>query len=162
MTISVNHSLYKGNGKIELREPKSENSRRQVAMTPRLVNYLREYRAERESLYLIIGSVLSLDDFVFGDEADQPIDPSTLSHVFSRIVKMPGLDVPFHDLKHSCATLMLGAGIHPKVVREMLGHSSIQITLDTYSHTVPGMQKSAAERIGSLLPSGVVISVGKR
>ena len=85
-------------------------------MTTHLANYLREYRAERESLYLIIGRVLSLDDFVFGDDAGQPIDPSTLSHVFSRIVKKAGLDVRFHDLRHSCATLMLGTGIHPKVV----------------------------------------------
>ncbi|MFC1860067.1 tyrosine-type recombinase/integrase [Chloroflexota bacterium] len=156
MTISVNHSLYKGNGKVELMEPKSENSRRQVAMTPQLANYLREYRAERESLYLIIGRVLSLDDFVFGDDAGQPIDPSVLSHNFGRIVKKAGLDVRFHDLRHSCATLMLGAGVHPKIVQEMLGHSSIQITLDTYSHTVPGMQKAAAEQLGALLPSGVV------
>ena len=156
MTISVNHSLYKDNGKIELWEPKSENSRRQVAMTPHLANYIREYRAERESLYLIIGRTLSPDDFVFSDDIGQPIDPSVLSHNFGRIVKKAGLDVRFHDLRHSCATLMLGAGVHPKIVQDMLGHSSIQITLDTYSHTVPGMQKAAAEQLGALLPSGVV------
>ena len=161
MTISVNHSLYKGNGKIELREPKSENSRRQVAMTPQLANYLNEYRAERELRYCMMGRILSLDDFVFGDPAGQPIDPSVLSHNFGRIVKKAGLCVRFHDLRHSCATLMLGAGVHPKIVQEMLGHSSIQITLDTYSHTVPGMQRAAAEQLGSLLPSGVV-SGGKR
>ena len=104
----------------------------------------------------MIGKVLSLDDFVFGDEAGQPIDPSLVSHNFGRIVKKAGLDVRFHDLCHSCATLMLGAGVHPKIVQEMLGHSSIQITLDTYSHTVPGMQKATAEQLGALLPSGVL------
>ena len=130
-------------------------------MTPSLADYLREYRADRESLYLMNGRLLSPNDLVFADEAGQPIDPSVLSHGFGRIVKMAGLDVRFHDLRHSCATLMLGAGIHPKVVQEMLGHSSIQITLDTYSHTVPGMQAAAAERLGSLLPAGVV-SGGKR
>ena len=56
---------------------------------------------------------------------------------------------------------MRGAGVHPKIVQEMLGHSSIQITLDTYSHTVPGMQKAAVEHLGSLLPPGF-ISGGKR
>ena len=161
MAISVNYSLYKGNGKVELREPKSQNSRRQVSMTPSLVDFLREYRAEREMLYLGMSRLLSPDNLVFGDEAGQPIDPSTLSHNFGRIVKMAGLDVRFHDLRHSCATLMLAAGVHPKIVQEMLGHSSIQITLDTYSHTVPGMQRAAAEQLGSLLPSGV-ISGGKR
>jgi len=51
---------------------------------------------------------------------------------------------------------MLGAGVHPKIVQEMLGHSSIHITLDTYSHTVPGMQKAAAEHLVSLLPPGFI------
>ena len=107
------------------------------------------------------GRLLSPNDLVFADEAGQPIDPSVLSHGFGRIVKMAGLDVRFYDLRHSCATLMLGAGIHPEVVQEMLGHSSIQITVDIYGHTVPGMQVAVAERLGSLLPTGVV-SGGKR
>lgn len=160
MTISVNYCLYKANGKVELREPKTESSRRQVSMTPPLARYLGEYKAERESLYLRMGRILSPDDFVFGDDAGQPLDPSSLSHAFGRIVKKARLEARFHDLRHSCATLMLGAGIHPKVVQEMLGHSSIQITLDIYSHVVPGMQKAAVERLGSLLPAGVAVSVG--
>ncbi|MBA2326573.1 MAG: tyrosine-type recombinase/integrase [Actinobacteria bacterium] len=53
----------------------------------------------------------------------------------------------FHDLRHTCATLLLHAEVHPKVVQEMLGHSSIAITLDIYSHVVPGMQEEAARRM---------------
>lgn len=161
MTISVNHSLYKHAGKVELIEPKSESSRRQISMTPPLARYLAEYKAERESLYLRMGRILSPDDLVFGDDVGQPIDPSVLSHNFGRIVKMAGLNVRFHDLRHSCATLALSAGVHPKIVQEMLGHSSIQITLDVYSHVLPGLQKAAAEQLGSLLPEGV-ISENKR
>ncbi|TET98562.1 MAG: site-specific integrase [Anaerolineales bacterium] len=126
-----------------------------------VADFLREYRGEREMLYLGMGRLLTPDNLVFGDEAGQPIDPSTLSHNFGRIVKKVGLAVRFHDLRHSCATLMLAAGVHPKIVQEMLGHSSIQITLDTYSHTVPGMQRAAADQLGVLLPPGVV-SGGKR
>jgi integrase len=59
--------------------------------------------------------------------------------------------IRFHDLRHTHATLMLGAGVHPKVVQERLGHTSIQITLDTYSHVMPGMQADAAARIGTLV-----------
>lgn len=162
MTLSVNHCLYKAKDKVELREPKTKSSRRQIALTPPLARYLAEYKAERESLYLQMGLLLSPDDFLFGDDAGQPLDPSSLSHTFNRIVKKAGLEARFHDLRHSCATLMLGAGVHPKVVQEMLGHSSIQITLDIYSHVVPGMQKAAAERLGALLPAGVAISGGKR
>ena len=59
--------------------------------------------------------------------------------------------ITFHDLRHTHATLMLGAGVHPKVVQERLGHASIQITLDTYSHVMPGMQADAAAKVGALV-----------
>ncbi len=60
-------------------------------------------------------------------------------------MKLLGLSsVRFHDLRHTHATLMLKEGIHPKIVSERLGHSSINITLDTYSHVLPGMQETAA------------------
>ena len=130
---------------------------RKRRMTPKLALFLRGYKAEREWLMPV-----ALNDLVFANYDGKPLDPSTVTHNFGRIVKKAGLDVRVHDLRHSYATLRLTAGIHPKIVQEMLGHSSIQITLDTYSHTVPGMQKAAAEQLGSLLPSGVVISGGKR
>ncbi len=59
--------------------------------------------------------------------------------------------VRFHDLRHSCASLLLAEGVHPKVVQEMLGHSTISVTMDTYSHTLPSMGAEAAERLDALL-----------
>ncbi len=59
--------------------------------------------------------------------------------------------IRFHDLRHTCATLLLQAEVHPKVVQEMLGHSSIAITLDIYSHVVPSMQDEAAQRLGVMV-----------
>ncbi len=67
---------------------------------------------------------------------------------------MRAVEVPvirFHDLRHTCATLLLQAEVHPKVVQEMLGHSSIAITLDIYSHVVPSMQDEAAQRLGVMV-----------
>ena len=157
----MNQTLYKGNDWVEYKEPKTRYSRRRVSLPPKLGLYLKQYREERQVLYRQLGTELCLDDLVFANVDGKPIDPSILSHNFGRIIKKAGLCVRFHDLRHSCLTLMLGAGVHPKIVQEMLGHSSIQITLDTYSHTVPGMQKAAAEQLGSLLLSGVV-SGGKR
>jgi len=60
-------------------------------------------------------------------------------------------DIRFHDLRHTCATLLLTKGVHPKIVSEMLGHSSVSITLDTYSHVLPGMQEVAATAMGEAL-----------
>ena len=59
--------------------------------------------------------------------------------------------IRFHDLRHTCASLLLKAGVHPKVVQEMLGHASISITLDLYSHIAPGMQEEAAAQLGALV-----------
>ncbi|UCG54544.1 MAG: tyrosine-type recombinase/integrase [Dehalococcoidia bacterium] len=85
----------------------------------------------------------------------RPIDPSVLTHNFGRIVKRAGLNVRFHDLRHSYASLMLAAGVHPKVVSEALGHSAVAITLGIYSHVTPGLQEAAARQLDAVLPAGV-------
>ena len=83
--------------------------------------------------------------YVFSRVDGQPICPNTVSRAFARIVKQ--LDIPhvrLHDLRHTHATLMLKQGVHPKIVSERLGHASIAITLDIYSHVLPGLQEAAA------------------
>jgi integrase len=71
---------------------------------------------------------------------------------FKPLLKRAGLpNIRFHDLRHTSATLMLGQGIHPKVVQERLGHSQISVTLDVYSHVLPTMQRDASDRLGTLL-----------
>lgn len=156
LAISVSRTLYKGKGRIEFKEPKTSHSRRRVAMTPKLALYLREYKAERESLYLHLGAPLTLDDLVFTNaKHNGPIDPSVLTHTFGRIVLRAGLAIRFHDLRHSYASLMLAAGIHPKIVSEALGHSTVAITLDIYSHITPGLQEAAAKQLDTMLPVGV-------
>lgn len=124
-------------------------------MTPKLALSLRDYKAERESLSLQLGKLLSLDNLVFTSEESKPIDPSVLSHNFGRICKRARLNVRFHDLRHSYASLMLAAGIHPKIVSEALGHSTVAITLDIYSCVTPGLQEAAAKQLDSVLPVGV-------
>ena len=83
------------------------------------------------------------------------LHPQLVSQAFERSVGRAGVPViRFHDLRHTHATLMLGAGVHPKVVQERLGHASIQITLDTYSHVMPGMQAGAAAKLADLVFGG--------
>ena len=151
LSISVSRTLYKGRGRVEFKEPKTKYSRRRVAMTPKLALFLKGYKAEREWMSMPV----ALDDLVFGDVDGEPLDPSTVTHNFGRMVKRAGLNARFHDLRHTYATLMLTAGVHAKIVSEALGHSTVAITLDIYSHVTPGLQEAAAKQLDSLLPVGV-------
>jgi len=154
-SISVCQVLYKHQGVCEFKEPKTEHSKRRVGMTAKLVDYLREYKGERESLSLHLGQLLKPDDLVFSNADGQPIDPSVLSHNFARIAKRAGLKgVRFHDLRHTFASLTLLKGAKPKVISEALGHSSVAFTMDTYSHIIEGMQSEAMELLDQVLPPG--------
>ena len=82
---------------------------------------------------------------IFPGEKGQPMRPWTLTRKLERIMERAGLPhIRFHDLRHTCATLLLTCNVNPKIVSEMLGHSSIAITLDTYSHVLPNMRDQAA------------------
>jgi integrase len=155
-SISVSQVLYKRGGVCTFKEPKSDHSRRSVAMTPKLALFLRDYRAEREAFYKQQKRELGLDELVFASETGTAIDPCVLSHAFGRIVKKAGLErVRFHDLRHTFSSLMLLKNVSPRVVSEALGHSSVAFTLDTYSHLLQGMQKSAFDLLDEVLPAGV-------
>lgn len=93
-----------------------------------------------------------LDDTVFIDEVGGPLVPQRMTHRFRRLVRR--VDVPtirLHALRHTHATLLLGAGIPIKVVSERLGHATIALTLDTYAHVLPAMDREAAETFGAML-----------
>jgi len=91
-------------------------------------------------------------DLVFAHPNGSPLDPGTVTHTFTKVITKAGLPhMRFHDLRHTHATLMLKAGVHPKIVQERLGHGSIAITLDIYSHVVSGLQEVAAQRFEETL-----------
>jgi integrase len=95
----------------------------------------------------MLGKPLTNDDLVFSHIDGTPLLPDTITHVWIKLVRRTGLkNIRLHDARHSHASLMLKQGIHPKIVQERLGHSSIQVTLDTYSHVAPGLQEAAATR----------------
>ena len=152
--IYVAHTLHKlDDGSIIIKEPKTSRGRRHVDLPPSLAMLLRQYKVEREAEHTIMGKALTEDDFVFSHMDGTPLNPNTVSHTFTKMVARAGLPhLRLHDLRHIHATMLLKAGIHPRIVQERLGHSSIATTLDIYSHTVPGLQKAAAERLDALLP----------
>jgi integrase len=144
-------------GVYQFKEPKTQHSRRHVAMTPKLALFLREYRAERERLYQQLGKQFALDTLVFASVEDKPLDPGVLTHNFCRLCKRAGLEnVRFHDLRHTFASLMLLRGAKPKVISEALGHASVAFTMDTYSHIIEGMQEDAMALLDEVLPVGGV------
>ena len=125
-------------------------------MTPKLALFLREYRAERESLNWHLEKQLTLDDIVFGSLEGNPLyPPPMLSHEFGRIAKQAGLEnVRFHDLRHTFASLMFLRGAKPKVISEALGHASVAFTMEVYSHIIEEMQSDAMALLDEVLPAG--------
>ena len=113
-----------------IEQPKTQSSRRQVPISPASVDNLRVHPRRQ--------STIDPDRLDFATRTGKPYSPHTLSQRFSRMVRAAGLSVRFHDLRHTHASLLLAAGVHPKVVQERLGHSSIAMTLDVYSHLAPG------------------------
>ncbi len=146
--LYVSRSLHQlKNGEIIFRQPKSDRSRRMIALTPSTALVLREHKENHNSEKLLQGLPISDDDLVFSQPDRRPYRPDTITHAWIKLARKTGLrGIRLHDARHSHASLMLKQGVHPKIVQERLGHSSIQITLDTYSHVTPGLQEAAAKR----------------
>jgi integrase len=153
--LSVTETVYRLAGDYIVKEPKTPSSRRRIALPPSLVLVLRQHRAEQEAQQALLGKPLTDNDFVFANLDGNPLDPSTVSHAFNKVIRKAGLPhIRLHDLRHTHASLLLQAGVHPKVVQERLGHSSIRVTLDTYSHVMGGLQEAAAQHFDELLTLG--------
>ncbi len=150
--LSVTRTLHKlSGGKYVIQPPKTRRSRRQINMPPSLALLLRDYKSEVETQRVLLGKSLNGNDFVFAHPDGTPLDPSSVTHVFVKMVRKVGLKLRLHDLRHSYASIMLAAGINVKTISESLGHANIGITLDIYSHLLPGVGKAAAERFEKLL-----------
>jgi integrase len=155
-TISVRQGYHRlDNGSSETLAPKSQRSRRLVPLTSSSLEMLHEHRTGSERNAGLLGRQLQPDDFVFAGFDREPYRPDSLSAAFRRAAKraeLPG--VHFHVARHTHASLLLAAGVHPKVVSERLGHASVAFTLDTYSHVMPGLQEAAAEALDLILNPG--------
>lgn len=137
---------------IVFRQPKTRLSRRSIALSPDAVGVLRQHRRRQAEARLLAGSAYGDRDLVFATGLGTPIEPGNLRRSWVGIIRAAGLPgLRIHDLRHAHATLMLSQGVHPKVVSERLGHASVNITLDTYSHVLPGLQEAAAAALDTIL-----------
>jgi integrase len=136
-------------------EPKTGSSRRRVALDPVTVQALRDWRERQATKREAFGPGYDPGDWVWAWEDGRPWRPDWVTHEWRDTVVASGLpDIRFHDLRHTWATLALAAGIPAKVVADRLGHSSVKITLDTYTHHVPELDRRAAEQVAGMLERG--------
>lgn len=136
--VKRTQSIYAG--KMEFKEPKTKASRRRISIDKHLIELLKSKKMQSNS------------EYVFSVKDGGPKIPWELScKRFKRVCELAGVSPRrFHDLRHTHATILLSAGVHPKIVQERLGHSSIKTTLDTYSHLIPTLQKEAADVFNNL------------
>lgn len=133
-------------------DPKTAKSRRLVPIPAETAEALRFHRKRQVVEQEAAGEAYATNGLVFADEAGDPLKPPRVTRTFGSAVKRLGLPtITLHGLRHTWATLALGAGIPAKVASEVLGHASVAITLDTYSHVTPGMADDATERVAELL-----------
>ncbi len=132
--------------------PKTPKSRRAVALSPDTIDRLRQHRQRQLETRVALGPDYAGYDLVLATSLGTPIDPSNLRRAWKAILKTAGIGhLRFHDLRHAHASLMLQQGTHPKIVSERLGHSGVGITLNLYSHVVPGLQEQAAAGLDRLV-----------
>lgn len=168
--LSVRRALVvlKGGG-FNFTEPKTSQSRRSIPISQSAITTLKAHRREQLEARMKISDIYEDNDLVFPSEIGTPMLHGNLDRRhFKKIIKRAnegitktnhknGEDKPLlrkirlYDLRHTMATLLLSKGINPKIVSERLGHSSIALTLDTYSHVLPTMQKDATEQIEKLM-----------
>ena len=135
-------------------EPKSSRSRRKITLPEFAIEALKQHRVKQIEARLKVGEAWIDHDLVFCRANGDFLPASTLQYQFEALLKDAGIEhIRFHDLRHSAATILLTMGVHPKIVQELLGHSSISITMDVYSHVLPAMHREAMEKMDAFLDS---------
>ena len=149
-TLRVGRALVREGGRHKVGRTKTRRGRRQVNLTPRTVAALKAHRRHQLEERVKLTGLYEDCKLIFASNVGTPLNPeNVVKRSFKPLLKRAGLpEIRFHDLRHTCATLLLGRGVHPKLVQELLGHSTIAMTLDTYSHYLPSMGDQASGAMG--------------
>lgn len=146
-TAAVRQALGQTKAGMEFKTPKTQKSRRLVVLPQFVADELRRHKGQQAQQKLLLGPGYKDQSLVVAQADGSAFPPNILSIAFATLVKQAGLKVTFHGLRHTHATHLFLRKVHPKIVSERLGHSNIGITLDIYSHVLPGMQEEAARHI---------------
>lgn len=151
--MNIRAALFKGKGVAAvLAEPKSERAVRKLRIPRVCAEALGRWRVIQKAERRWAGKRWVDQDFVFTNGTGGPLSPDGVTRELPKILATAELPVVrLHDLRHSCATMLLAMGVHPKLVQETMGHSTFQLTMDTYSHVIPALQNEVADRIDAAL-----------
>jgi integrase len=151
-TLRVRHTIQKINGEWCFVEPKTDRSRRTIVMPAATITALRAHRRRQAEERLAAGARWQDWHLVFPSAVGTPLNGSNVTHRLQRILESANLPRQrFHDLRHCCASLLLAQHVPMRVVMEILGHSQISLTMDTYSHVMPALQHEAASLMDAIL-----------
>ena len=157
-TVQVRRTITRLTKKgFTVSEPKTAKSRRKIHLTRLAIEALKRHRIRQNEAKLAAGPAWDEQGWVFCNKMGRPIEVGNMiRRSFRLILTKAGLPIiRFHDLRHSAASLLLSLGVHAKIVQELLGHSQISLTLDTYSHVLPSLQEEAVNRLNTLLSTRV-------
>ena len=150
--LHVRYQLQRLNGKVQLVEPKTAMSRRTLALPDSIVASLEAHRERQARERHLAGSRWVETGLVFTTPIGTALDGPNVTKRFQRLLARIGLPKRrFHDLRHSCASLLLAQNVAPRVVMEILGHSQISLTMNTYTHVLPHLRREAAAHMDVLL-----------
>ena len=151
-TLAVQQTLEQTRKGLSFKAPKTARSRRTISLPSLTVEALRRHKVHQAEDRLSSPGIGRAEiDLVSSLRDGSPSSPRALTQEFKRLAKKLGFAVRFHDLRHTHISHLLAEGVHPKVASERAGHASVAITLDTYSHVLPGLQEDAAARIDAAL-----------
>ena len=151
-TLQVRHTLQRVDGDLQFLPPKTRTSRRTIPLPPSCVDALRAHRVAQGKERLGAGSRWVDEDMVFASRVGTPIEPDNLSRSWYQARKALGDPPPrFHDLRHTCVSLLLAEGAPPHVVQQIVGHSAIDVTMTIYAHASLDEKRKALGRLGEAL-----------
>jgi integrase len=150
--LAVTGTMHRHSGKLNRDAPKTESSRRLLPLTDRLIAALQEHKARQDNERARLGEGWVDLDLVFTTGHGTAIEPHNLFDHFKAALRAAGLPkMRFHDLRHSCASILLAQNVHPRVIMEILGHSEIGTTMNLYAHVIPEVQQSAMQLLSQAL-----------
>lgn len=160
--LQVRFAIERTYDGLRLKEPKTVKSRRKIDLDDTVVEALRRWKLKQAEERLRLGPCYSDNDLVVCKVDGNIIHPTTVSVDFHEVVKRLGYKVRFHDLRHTHLSWLLMNNTHPKIASERAGHSSIAITLDLYSHVIPGLQSDAVDKVGEALRNAMATHAAKK
>jgi integrase len=150
-TLTIRRALVPLGAEVIVSEPKTARGRRRIALDPLTIEALKCHAA-RQADDQSACDAWNETGYIFTTIDGQPLDPHRVSKVFERHLRAAALPrIPLHGLRHTYATLALSSGVNPRIVSGRLGHSTVALTLDIYSHVLPQADQDAADRIAALI-----------